>query len=380
VTFPLVLPGYFGGAAIVFVWAFTDLGTPIVLGYRRVVPYQIFEKLSEAETNPLGYGLVLVTLLLTATMYYLARWVTGRRAYAMVAKGGVGTAGRPAGPWRTAVILCYGGMLTLLAVLPHVAVVLTSVAAKWSFTVLPTEYTTDYFVLAVTHKLAGLSIRNSVVYSSVSTLIDIVLGVTIAYLVARRPNWLSRLLDGLSMLPLALPGLVLAFGYLTCYQKPADWMHRMGLEPLAAYLQPQKSPLLLLIVAYAIRRLPYMTRSALAGLEQTAPAFEEAAENLGASRWRVMRQIVLPLIAANIVAGSILTFSFAVLEVSDSLMLAQRENFFPITKAIYILLGRPDDGPYIASAMGVLGMILLGAALVVATAILGKRMGELFRA
>jgi iron(III) transport system permease protein len=380
ITFPLVLPGYFGGAALVFIWSFTDLGTPIVLGYRRVVPYQIFEKLSEAETNPLGYGLVLVTLLLTAAMYYMGRWVSGRRGYAMVAKGGVGTTGRAAGPIRTAAIFGYGGALTLIAVLPHVAVVLTSVAAKWSFTPLPTAYTSDYFVLAVTHKLAGFSIRNSILYSLASTALDIVLGVTIAYLVARRPSGLSRLLDGLSMVPLALPGLVLAFGYLTCFQKPAEWLDRMGLDLLAVNLQPQKSPLLLLIIAYSIRRLPYMTRAALAGLEQTAPAFEEAAETLGASRWRVLRQIVLPLIAANIVAGSILTFSFAVLEVSDSLILAQKENYFPITKAIYMLLARPDDGPYIASAMGVFGMALLGVALTAATVLLGKRLGELFRA
>jgi iron(III) transport system permease protein len=379
VTFPLVMPGYFAGAAIVFVWAFTDLGTPIVLGYRRVVPYQIFERLSEAETNPIGYGLVLVTLILTAVMYYVARWFTGRRQFAMVSKGGVGAGERRAGLVRTALILSYAGTLTIVAILPHLAVALTSVAARWSFTPLPTEYTADYFVLAVTHKLAGMSIRNSIVYSLASTVLDIVLGVTIAYLVARRPNWLSRLLDGLSMLPLALPGLVLAFGYLTCYQKPAEWLQGWGFDWLATNLQPQKSPWLLLVIAYAIRRLPYMSRAALAGLEQTAVTFEEAAENLGASRWRVMRQIVLPLIAANIIAGSILTFSFAVLEVSDSIMLAQRENYFPITKAIYMLLARPDDGPYIASAMGVLGMVLLAAALLTATAILGKRMGELFR-
>ena len=60
-------------------------------------------------------------------------------------------------------------------------------------------------------------------------------------------------------------------------------------------------------------------------------------------------------------------------------MLAQRENYFPITKAIYMLLGRPDDGPYIACAMGVLGMVLLAAALAAATAVLGRRLGELFR-
>ncbi len=383
VTFPLVLPGYFAGAAIVFVWAFTDLGTPIVLGYRRVVAYQIFERLSEAESNPLGHALVLVTLIFTSGLYLLARRFTasGDR-FAMVSKGGTGTSGRPAGPLRTAVIVIYGGLLTAIAVLPHLSVVLTSVAAKWSFTPLPTEYTADYFSLALTHKLAGLSIRNSLLYSSASTLLDIVLGVTIAYLVARRPSWLSRVLDTLAMLPLALPGLVLAFGYLTCYQQPVGWLSTNVpfLGGLAASFDPQKSPLLLLVIAYAMRRLPYMSRAALAGLQQTSATFEEAAENLGATPWRVLRKITLPLIAANIVAGSILTFSFAVLEVSDSLMLAQRENFFPITKAIYVLLGRPDDGPYIASAMGVLGMLLLTAALATAAAVLGRRMGELFRA
>ena len=380
ITFPLVLPGYFAGAAIVFVWAFTDLGTPIVLGYRRVVAYQVFEKLSEAESNPMGYGLVLVTLVLTATLYYAARWMTGRQQFAMVSKGGTGAASRSAGAMRSILIVCYGGLLTLLAVLPHVAVVLTAVAARWSFTPLPTEYTADYFAMALTHKLAGLSIRNSMLYSLLSTMVDVVLGVSIAYLVSRRSSWLSSLLDGLAMLPLALPGLVLAFGYLTCFQRPAELFGSWGLDWLSANLQPQKSPFLLLVMAYAIRRLPYMSRSALAGLQQTAPAFEEAAENLGASPWLAMRRIVLPLIAANIVAGSVMTFSFAVLEVSDSLMLAQRENYFPITKAIYILLARPDDGPYIASAMGVLGMALLALALLVATIILGRRMGELFRA
>ncbi len=380
VTFPLVLPGYFAGAAIVFVWAFTDLGTPIVLGYRRVVAYQIFEKLSEAESNPLGYGLVLVTLLLTAGLYSIARFTVGRTQYAMVSKGGVGTTARAASPLRNTMVLCYGGLLTVLAILPHIAVIMTSVAEKWSFTPLPTAYTTDYFVLAVTHKLAGMSIRNSVAYSLISTSLDIVLGVTIAYLVSRRPSWLSSLLDGLAMLPLALPGLVLAFGYLTCFYRPAEWLNGLGLDWLAANLQPQKSPMLLLVIAYAMRRLPYMSRAALAGLQQTAPVFEEAAQNLGASQGRILRKIVLPLIAANIVAGSILTFSFAVLEVSDSIMLAQRENFFPITKAIYVLLARPDDGPYIACAMGVLGMAMLAAALLVATAVLGKKMGELFRA
>jgi len=81
-----------------------------------------------------------------------------------------------------------------------------------------------------------------------------------------------------------------------------------------------------------------------------------------------------------LVAGAVLSFSFAMLEVSDSLILALKEDYYPITKAIYVLLGRIADGPYIASAMGMLGLLLLGGTLFIAGRFFGRRMGELFRA
>jgi iron(III) transport system permease protein len=133
-------------------------------------------------------------------------------------------------------------------------------------------------------------------------------------------------------------------------------------------------------VAYTVRRLPYVTRSALAGLQQVAPALEEAAENLGATRWRVFRTITLPLIAANVIAGAVLTFAFAVLEVSDSLMLAREEKFYPITRAILGLLMRPDEGDNIACALALFAMGLLGLSLLAAGLTLGRKLGELFRA
>ena len=121
-------------------------------------------------------------------------------------------------------------------------------------------------------------------------------------------------------------------------------------------------------------------RAAYAGFQQTSITLEEAAQNMGASRLRTMLQITFPLILANLVAGGILCFSFAMLEVSDSLILAMKDEYYPITKAIYALLGRIADGPYIASAMGVFGMFLLMASLFLAGRFLGRRMGELFRA
>jgi len=168
------------------------------------------------------------------------------------------------------------------------------------------------------------------------------------------------------MLPLALPGLVIAFGYVAGFS--------------GTILDARNNPIPLLVIAYAVRRLPYMVRAAYAGFQQTSVALEEASLNLGAGPARTLRKITFPLVLANLVAGGILCFAFAMLEVSDSLILAMKEQFYPITKTIYVLLGRIADGPYIASAMGILGMALLTVSLMLAGKFLGKRMGELFRA
>ena len=82
---------------------------------------------------------------------------------------------------------------------------------------------------------------------------------------------------------------------------------------------------------------------------------------------------------ANLIAGAVLAFSFSMLEVSDSLILAQKPDHFPITKAIFDLFNRLGDGPYIAGAMGVWAMVLLTVTMVSGMALLGKRMGAVFR-
>ena len=83
---------------------------------------------------------------------------------------------------------------------------------------------------------------------------------------------------------------------------------------------------------------------------------------------------------AHLIAGTILAFSFAMLEVSDSLILAMREEFFPITKMIWQIMGRVDpSAPSVACALGVVGIVILTASLMAASKLLGKKMGQLFR-
>ena len=125
-----------------------------------------------------------------------------------------------------------------------------------------------------------------------------------------------------------------------------------------------------------------MVRGVSAGLQQVPESLEEAARNLGSSRVGAAMRITLPLIAANVIAAGVLTFAFAMLEVSDSLILAQVERHYPITKQIYELAtstGSPETANQ-AAALGVYGMVLLGGTMAIATALLGKRLGAIFRA
>lgn len=381
VTVPLMMPGYFAGAILVFIWAFTDLGTPLIFEYNEVIAVRIFRQVTDANVNPMGYALVVLIVVLTASAFYLSKRWTGGKNYEMIGRGHVGT--REITPNKltcTAIYLFIGG-LTFVALLPHISVVLVSLtpdASQWRLSILPSSYTIEHYLTVFTHEDTLPSILNSFKYSIFSTLLALAMGVAIAFLLTRKRLPFSNLLDALAMLPLALPGIVLAFGYVGSFADTSPALRHMP-EGIIASIDPRQNPTLLLIVSYSVRRLPYMLRSIYAGLQQTSVTYEEASQNLGANSARTLYKITFPLIIANIIAGSILVFSFSMLEVSDSLVLAMRDEYSPITKAIWSLSQRPVGGEYIASALGVVGMMILIGCLIGAGRALGGRLGEIFR-
>jgi iron(III) transport system permease protein len=397
ITLPLIRPGLFAGGTIVFIWSFTELGTPLIFDYYEVTPVQIFNGLKEVEGSARPFALTVVLLAVSILLYALGRSVFGRRGHAMTTRASRAGGLKPLEGWKG-----WGGsalftLVMLLAIVPHLGVILTSLAepASWYRSVLPTAWTTSHFQQALGSPEAFGSIANSLGLSFAAMSVDIALGVLIGYLIVRTNARGRSVLDAMCMLPLAVPGLVLAFGYVALtlgwpFNRPLTlgWGGSVWIEIPAfldgtifdlAVLGTDPNPFPLLIIAYAVRRLPYIVRSAVAGLEQTSGELEEAAINLGASRMMAVRKIIVPLIAANLVAGGLLVFSFSMLEVSDSLILAQRSIHFPITKQIFDFTLRLGDGPYIASAMGVWGMALLTVTLLTASALLGKKMGAIFR-
>ena len=381
ITLPLMMPGYFAGAILVFIWAFTDLGTPLIFNYNEVIAVEIFRLVSAANLNPMGYALVVLIIVLTAIAFYVSKKWTGSKHYEMLGRGHVTSREVDAKSGMRWIIYLFIGGLTFVALLPHISVILVSLTpdlSQWYRTVLPKSFTFEHYVDVFTHSDTLPSILNSLKYSIFSTLIALVVGVSIAYLLTRKRVPFKNLLDAVAMLPLALPGVAIAFGYMGSFSDTAFILRYLP-KGLIDVIDPRSNPAFLLIISYTVRRLPYMLRSIYAGFQQTSITYEEASQNMGATPMRTLYKITLPLVIANIIAGAILVFSFSMLEVSDSLILATKNEHYPITKAIYQLSQRLGEGPYIASALGVVGMFILIACLLSAGRVLGGKLGEIFR-
>lgn len=388
ITFPLAMPGIFAGSALVFVASFTDLGVPLMFDFQTTVPTQTFNLVTQLD-NPTGYALVVLTLVIVSVLYLLGKNL-GQGDYAMMARASAQTETQTLTGSKAWLATTAVGLLIFVSLLPHIGVVIQSFAARWFMTVLPSDWSGQFYSEAFGMKIVSESVRNSFFYATASSLLDIVLGLGIAWLLVREKFVGRSLLDVLSMLPLALPGLVLAFAYFVTFSKAplgAGWESFLGKAftlkintTWLALFDPRKNPTLILVIAYSVHRIPYMVRAAYAGLQQTSVTLEEASANLGAGPFRTMWRITLPLIGANLIAGALLTFIFAMLDVSNGMMLAQESHFYPLTKAIYYVLGRiTPTAPSIACALGVLAMALLALGLFFASRLLGQKMGRLFR-
>ena len=365
IVWPLARPGYFAGAIIVFIWALTDLGTPLLVGYHETIPVQIFNMITDINENPVGYSLVFFVIVITVAFFLISKLALNQNQYEMMAKGHVTSSRKNVRGWGLLPI--YGLVIAtvIVALIPHFAVLVTSFSDKWFMTILPDNYTWNHYLQVFQSELPMNGIKNSFLFAGLSTLLDLVLGLLIAYVIVRKLVPFTSLLDSLVMVPLALPGIVLAFGYVVTYSD--------------TFLDPLNNPVPLLVIAYAIRRLPYMVRSAVAGLQQTSRSLEEASTVFGASRFLTLRKVTVPLVAANLIAGALLCFSYAMLDVSDSLILAMKERFYPLTKVIYVLFLEQGQGEFLASSLGMIGMLILAGCIIGASLILGKKMGELFR-
>ena len=324
IVFPLAMPGYVAGASLVFLKVFDDLGTPLLLNINNMLAPQAYLRISSIGiSDPMGYVISVILVVFSLFSLWVSFLALKNKDYATVQKGGGGLMKRDLRPWEK--IGCYAVIILILLMVlsPHIGLALLSFGTVWSYSVLPDAYTFAHY--GNVFRTATQYISNTLLYAGLAALIDVVLGTAIAYIVWRTGLIGRKWLDYIAMGAVAVPGVVLGIGYLRTF---VEFNVPIIDKPLSSWW-------VIIVIALVIRRLPYALRACMAGLQQVSIMLEEAAENLGATKTRTVRRIVVPLMSGGIMAGFIISFATASVELSATIMLVSAESDAPLAYGIY---------------------------------------------
>ncbi len=348
VIFPLAMPGYLAGAALVFVKVFDDLGTPLVMGVTNMLAPQAYLRITSVGIDdPLGYVISVIMIAFSILALWMAARVMRGKDYATLQKGGSSLRRRRLSAWES--VLAYGwiGLILVVTLAPHIGILLMSFSKVWSFSVLPDSYTLEHYATVFTD--SKQMIGNTLLYCFIAAGLDVVIGTSIAYLILRTQLPARRWLDYLASAALAIPGLVLAIGYLRMFK---------GVN-LPFTDTPVVTTWVLIMLAYAVRRLPYALRSCMAALQQVHVSLEEAAQSLGASRLSTIRRVMVPLMMGGILAGFVTSFITAAVELSATILLSSAQSQAPMSYGIYLYM-QSISGRGPGAALGVLAVVVVG--------------------
>ena len=348
IVFPLAMPGYVAGASLVFLKVFDDIGTPLLLNVNNMLAPQAYLRISSIGiADPMGYVISVILVIFSLLALWTSFLALRNKDFATLQKGGGGLMKRDLRPWEKAA--CYGVVvfILLLVLSPHFGLLLLSFGTIWSFSVLPDGYTVAHYLQVVSSSFQFIT--NTLLYAGLAAAIDVCFGTAIAYVVWRTKLIGRQWLDYIAMGAVAIPGVVLGIGYLRTFY---DFNVPIIDKPLASWW-------VIIVVALAIRRMPYALRACTAALQQISVMLEEAAESLGATKGRTVRRVVVPLMAGGIVAGFVTSFATAAVELSTTIMLVSQESDAPLAFGIYeFMQSAAGRGP--GAALGIVAVVIVG--------------------
>jgi iron(III) transport system permease protein len=363
ITLPLTTPGYVAGALLVFIWTFSDFATPLVLGVHDLLAAQAYLNIVQFVDRRLfrmgivisALMVVLAVLFLVAARRYVAIKDYSSLSYSRIARH------RLSPPAQAGAVL-FLSLVMLASFIPYIGVGLASVGKGWSLTPLPVHYTLQYYerVIVETPKY----ILNSFVYSGLAVLGCIVVGVPIAWILARTRLPGRDTLDGLITLILALPGTAIGIAYIRAFH-----FELPGLDLKLTSLW------IVLPLVLCIRRLPYTVRGAYASLLLVHRSLEEAAASVGATGARSFRDVTLPLIWRGVLVGSLFSFMTSLQEASAVLFLSLGGwETIPVGIFVFYIAGSANE----AAALGVILIVVAALCVLVINRVAGSRMGGMF--
>jgi iron(III) transport system permease protein len=389
VVLPLSTPGLAAAFVLVFIFAIDDVAAPIIFqddpAARKLLSYQVYSKFLDqlrGQISPTAAFLALILLTISVASFLAVRKYVGLRQYAMLIRQLRPKSYTP-GPLGKVLIYALSFPLIATAAAPLIGALTLVFADRWTTTPLPEALSLQNAAARLAevfqNPLFLRGVVNTMYYGVAATLIMVAVGIAIAVAAARFKGPAADALDALATMPIAIPGLVVAYAYfLTSLQFTTALR---GASPdLADLLDPLRHPELYLIIGYSVRKLPFVVRSIYAGLQQIHPSMEEVALNLGDGYTGVLRRILIPLLKNNILSGALIGFVYVTSEVSLSITLGVlkgvgQDTAMPITA---FMRERFESGLYGVQEAATLGLLLVAiqvAAIALTTRVLKTRYG-----
>jgi iron(III) transport system permease protein len=361
ITAPLVAPAILSGTLLAFVNAIALFGSQAILGLPgRIVtlPTRIYALFDYPPEYGLASALSLLFIVITVVALYLQRAFLARRSYVTLAGKGARPQLMSLGPIRWAVFGFVVLTFIVAIILPYSTLLAVSFSKSWGLDFWKGLTFANYHFILFEYNVTQRAILNSLGLVTVAATIAVLLGAIISWIDLRTRIPGRKLLDYAALIPLGLPGIVVAVALIQF------WLAM----PLALY-----GTLTILLLAYVGRYVPLGVRAANSSLRQIDPSLEESAQILGASWMTTMREVTLPLIRPGLFAGWLLVFVPVVQELSASILLFSSSSI-TLAVAVYNLYETGYIEP--VAALAIINMIIIGAAILVANKLGGGRIAS----
>ncbi|HVY57553.1 MAG TPA: iron ABC transporter permease [Xanthobacteraceae bacterium] len=348
VTTPLVMPAILSGMLIAFVNSIALFGSQAIIGLPGrlfTLPTRIYSLFDFPPEYGVASALSLIFVVITVTALFLQRSYLAKRSFVTLA----GKGSRPqlvdlgAGRWA---VLGFALLVFVVAILlPYAALVAVSLSKSWGLAFWKNLTLHNYHFVLFEYDVTRRAILNSLLLATLAATAAVGLGTIIGWIDLRTRAFGRRLLDYAALIPLGLPGIVMAVALIQF------WLSM----PIALY-----GTLAILFLAYTGRYVPLGTRAANTALRQIDTSLEESARILGASWGATMREVTLPLIWPGLFAGWLLIFVPAIQELSASILLFSSKSI-TLAVAVYNLYETGYTEP--VAALAIINVAIIAAAI-----------------
>lgn len=353
VNLPLLAPAIALSCIATFAEVLSDFGLAATIARQShfgLLTYGIYVAASDYPIDfPMAGAQALILLLLVLAVVFADRLLRKQTEARLISGRARGTKVSDAGRWRWPAAIVALLVAVVALYLPMTAIILRAFTATLGYGLEGSNFTLAHIIEAISPGTdASAALARSVVYAGITA----VIGASVALLLAARVDAASKSLRaavlGLSLGTIAIPGIVLGFGYILVWNRLpgfVDW-------PFPHYGDPS-----LLVTGYIATALPYCLMVILSAVGQLAPSLGDAARLHGHGRMARLLRITLPLVLLSVVTAFLLTFIRTMFELPVSQLLIPQVGS-PLPPFVVRLAGHDEDGP--AAALSLVSMIVAG--------------------